>query len=233
MSQLDHSTRIIIFAKTPLPGLVKTRLIPVLGEIRAAGLAGKMLSHTLTEALAARGRNNKLSVELCVAPDVRHGFWQQLTSETGVPLTSQGEGDLGDRLRRAADRVINEGGKVIFIGTDCPGMTADLLLSAADELERKDAVICPAVDGGYALLGLGRCQSSLFMDIPWSTRTVFSLTLQRLELAGFNTKCLEVLQDIDEPDDLAILPREWLQGEWKSVSCEIRGKDSPCTPSHQ
>jgi uncharacterized protein len=188
-------TRIVVFAKAPVPGRVKTRLIPTLGEEGAAALAAEMLAQTLEEALATG-----LAVELCGEPDAAQ--WHE--ARTGLALTAQGGGDLGERLARAAERVLEES-SILLIGADCPELNRRTLLNAAASLEAHDAVIHPAHDGGYALLGLRRFDRSLFERISWSTSGVAGETIARIEALGWSLHVAETLRDVDEPEDLAQL----------------------------
>ncbi|MDQ3479449.1 MAG: TIGR04282 family arsenosugar biosynthesis glycosyltransferase [Pseudomonadota bacterium] len=192
-------TRIVIFAKAPVPGKVKTRLIPALGEIGAARLAQEMLLATTAEAIAA----GLSTPELCVAPDHTDPEWQQsLPDSDKIRLSDQGGGDLGERLMRAAKRVLLAGETVLLIGTDCPGLERDKLTAAAAELLNNDAVIHPTLDGGYALLGLRRFDASVFTDIAWSGPTVAADTISRVEALGWSLSIGETLRDIDVPADL-------------------------------
>jgi rSAM/selenodomain-associated transferase 1 len=193
-------TRIVVFAKAPVPGKVKTRLIPALGEEGAALLARRMLRDTVREAMKV----GVAEVELCVDPEPSHPDWEDVRPP--IELTSQGGGDLGDRLARAAERVLSEGQRVIFIGTDCPALDERRLREACRELESHDAVIHPTFDGGYALLGLGRFDTSIFSGIEWSTASVASTTMMRIGALGWSLHMGETLQDIDEPEDLSALP---------------------------
>ena len=184
-------TQIIIFAKAPVPGEVKTRLIPALGAKGAAALAERMLADTCHEAVAAAVG----PVELCLS-GVPRGL------PAGVALTDQGEGDLGARLWRAAERV---GPPLLLIGTDCPGLDRHRLRMAAEILGGHDALLHPAEDGGYALLGLNRLAPSLFADIAWSTDTVARDTVARVTALGWSLHVGDTLRDIDEPEDLVHL----------------------------
>lgn len=188
--------RIVIFAKAPLPGKVKTRLIPALGEEGAARLARRMLENTVLEALKVEAAE----IELCADPAPDHADWRGLLPAS--PTTAQGDGDLGVRLARAAERVISGGQRVVLIGTDCPELTARRLRKACTELERHEAVIHPAVDGGYALLGLNSFDPSVFAGIEWSTSSVAGATIARIEALGWSLHVGETLRDIDEPEDL-------------------------------
>lgn len=200
-------TRIIIFAKAPLAGFAKTRLIPALGKEGAAQLALQMLHHAMAGAVdAAIG-----PVELCVTPEITALAWLGVEVMQGVEVSAQGGGDLGARLARAARRALEQGGTVLLIGTDCVEMSAPLLREAAAALKRKDAVIYPAADGGYALLGLARFDPSLFEDVAWSTDSVASKTIGRIGQLGWTLEVGKLLHDIDKPDDLGRAPKNWLQ----------------------
>ncbi len=211
MSNAARHTRIVIVAKAPLPGQVKTRLIPALGADGAASLAAQMLRATVAEALEAARRNPGLSVELAAAPDLGHPFWRDYSvARSELMLVEQGEGDLGQRLWRAAERNVAGGQSVILIGTDCPAINADLLQQAAEALAAAPAVMAPTADGGYALLGLTRVDESLFTDMPWSTDVVAAETLARLQRLDWPVQSLAQLRDIDEPADLPFVPESWL-----------------------
>ena len=200
--------RIIVFAKAPRPGLAKTRLIPALGAAGAAALAARMLAHTLDQALA----NGVAAVELCVAPGPGDAVWQGVELPEGLALTAQGEGDLGARMARAAQRALKAGEScagVLLIGTDCPALDAACLRQAANALGETDALIAPTADGGYALLGLRRFDASVFADIAWSTPAVATTTLARMDALGWSCTRLALMHDIDEPADLVHLPPGW------------------------
>lgn len=191
-------TRIVIFAKAPLPGRTKTRLIPALGAEGAAALARTMLEDTIREALAAALG----PVELCTCPPPDHADWQEHAPDGRVQCTAQGEGDLGARMARAAERVIAAEGAILLIGTDCPELDRHRLRAAARQLESHDAVLHPAHDGGYPLIGLKRFDRSLFHDIAWGGATVAATTIQRIAGLGWSLWQGETLRDIDEPADL-------------------------------
>lgn len=196
------STRILVFAKAPEAGRVKTRLIPGLGAQGAAELAKQLLHHTLAQALAARLG----SVELCASPAPHEAAWRGAALPAEVLQSEQGEGDLGARMARAAQRALRADGAVMLIGTDCPSLDAPRLRRAAQHLARHGAVLHPAHDGGYALLGLTRFDATLFSDIAWSTTTVAATTRARFAALGWPLHEAETLHDIDEPIDLAHLP---------------------------
>ena len=193
-----RGTRIVIFAKAPVPGQAKTRLAPALGEGGAARLAHRMLLDTWRQARSVQVAD----AELCLAPDPSDNDWQGLLPLGAGPVSGQGEGDLGQRLTRAAERVIAGGERIILIGTDCPGLTTRRLTDACRELEDHEAVIHPTFDGGYALLGLSRFDPSIFSGIEWSTSSVAGVTMGRIRALGWSLHLGETLRDIDEPADL-------------------------------
>ena len=200
-------TRIIVFAKAPLAGFAKTRLIPVLGSAGAAKLARQMLHRTLNSAVAAAVG----PVELCVTPEITSPAWLGVDITQGVEISAQGDGDLGARLARATQRALEHDDSVLLIGTDCVEMSAPLLREAGIALKRKDAVIYPAADGGYALLGLTEFHPSMFSNIPWSTASVAAETIARIGQLCWSLEVGPLLHDVDEPDDLERLPANWLQ----------------------
>lgn len=199
--------RIVVFAKAPVAGFAKTRLIPALGPQGAADLARRLLLHTLHEALSSRVG----PVELCVTPSLTDAVWQNLHLPQTVCLTDQGDGDLGARMAHAAKRVIAAGESVLLIGTDCPQLDATRLAQAALALQNTEATLAPAFDGGYVLLGLTRFDSSVFSEIAWSTDSVLAVTMDRLKQLDWRVKMLPTLHDIDEPSDLKNLPQAWLK----------------------
>ena len=201
------TTRIVIFAKAPVAGLAKTRLIPAVGAEETARLARRMLLHTLQEASAAAVG----PVELCVTPHPSDPSWQGLPAPEGICWTGQATGDLGARMADAARRAAAASEPVLLIGTDCPELDAVHLRRAAELLRDSDAVLYPTFDGGYALLGLRRFDPRLFEQIPWSTAEVAHRTIERVRELGWSLAVGGMLHDIDEPADLRWLPDAWPQ----------------------
>jgi len=197
---------IIVMAKAPIAGYAKTRLIPALGAAGAAALAERLLDHAAHQALAA----GLGTVDLCCSPDFEHAAFRRLAQQPGIQLSQQADGDLGVRMARAFDRWLRSKGRALMVGTDAPGANAELLRQAAAALDRADVVLVPALDGGYALIGLNRPAPELFTDIVWSTASVMTATRRRLAASGLSHVELAPLADIDEPADLIHLPTGWL-----------------------
>ena len=189
---------LVVFAKAPQPGRVKTRLIPLLGEQRATRLHAHMIEDTVR--LAAKARFAR--VELHCAPHTRHPLFAALAQRYALRLRAQGPGDLGVRMRRACERVLRTANAVVLIGTDCPVLrVADLRAAARALLGGADAVLSPAQDGGYALLGLRCVSARLFSGIEWGSATVMQETRARLRELGWRWRELRTVWDVDRPED--------------------------------
>lgn len=207
------NARIVVMAKVPKPGRVKTRLATAIGDEAAAALASRMLDRTLeTARRAALG-----AVELCVTPDAPHPLLRRAADRPGVNLSAQGAGDLGQRMARIARRVLAGGEWPIIVGTDCPALTPHHLRLAAHQLRRHDVVFHPAADGGYVLIGLRCFDPRLFEALPWDTAAVMAASRARLRELGWAWWEGETLHDIDTAQDLSYLPREW-RGEWRNAA---------------
>ena len=193
---------VIVMAKAPVPGFAKTRLIPALGADGAAALALRLLDHAVEQALAA----NLGPVDLCCAPVHPHPGFAAQAGRAGIGLSSQIEGDLGARMTHAFGRWLLGGRPVLMIGTDAPAVDAGMLRQAAQSLTDTDAVFVPALDGGYALVGLRRPAPELFAEMLWSTASVMAVTRARLRACGLKHVELPPVADIDQPADLVHLP---------------------------
>jgi hypothetical protein len=199
---MPKGVAVAVFAKAPIAGFAKTRLIPVLGAEGAARLQARLTEHALALATSA----GIGPVTLWSAPDTTHPSFHEAERE-GVALAAQPDGDLGARML-AAFLGAPTGG-LVLIGTDCPVLTAQDLRDAARLLGNgADAVIAPTEDGGYGLVAACRPLPRLFMDMPWSTDQVAPLTRVRAREAGLRLEELRLIWDVDTPADYARLRRE-------------------------
>lgn len=188
---------IAVFARAPVAGAAKTRLIPALGAQGAARLHRQLVLQTLKTAFAA-----KLGpVTLWAAPDISHHFFRALMKH-GVACQSQSVGDLGERMQHALSSTRPM--PTLLIGSDCAPLRAAHLVAAADVLTAgHDAVFLPAEDGGYVLIGLNaEASTTLFENIPWGSSEVMQLTRLRLAQLGYSWQEPATLWDIDHPADL-------------------------------
>lgn len=198
MSSTSCDALVIVFAKAPRAGEVKTRLIPTLGAEGAAALHRQLLHRTLVTAT----HTGLGPVELHCAPDTHDAFLRDCGRRFGVALLPQLGHDLGARMCRAFNDALTRHAKVILIGTDCPVLTEQHLRDAHAALaESNDAVLIPAEDGGYALIGLTQCDARLFDSVAWGGDTVLAATRARLQTLGWRWRELETLWDIDRPED--------------------------------
>jgi rSAM/selenodomain-associated transferase 1 len=183
-------------AKAPVAGQAKTRLIPLLGATGAARLQGWLLEHAVTTAAAA----GLGPVALWCAGQPDHVDFLRCLGSGRVSLQVQPEGDIGVRMLAAAAAAKSSTG-VLIIGTDCPVLTPALLREAAAALNGHDAVVFPAEDGGYVLIGMRRPASELFAGIEWSTGRVMAQTRERLAGLGWSWAEPATLWDVDRPAD--------------------------------
>ena len=198
MTAADGGTLVIVFAKAPQPGAVKTRLIPLLGAEAAAGLHARLVERTLDIARAAALKR----VELHCAPGIEDPFFGFCAGQFGAFLKPQSGGDLGARMHNAFAQALGAHARVLLIGTDCPALTARHLGQADRALrDGADAVFAPCEDGGYALIGLTRADAKLFDGIAWGSDSVMTATRSRLRQLGWTWSELETLWDIDRPED--------------------------------
>ena len=196
--------RVQVFARAPVSGEAKTRLIPRLG---AEGAAEMQLALT-EQALAIAHEAGIGPVELWCSPDLSHPTFAA-HEDCGTALRSQGKGDIGERMHRAISSALRAGDMPVLIGSDCPSLTAQDLRDAATALERgADVALVPAEDGGYVLIAARTCSHSLFDAIDWGTSRVMEQTRGRLRELGFRWKELEQRWDIDRPEDYDRLLRE-------------------------
>jgi rSAM/selenodomain-associated transferase 1 len=196
--------RILIFAKAPVPGQVKTRLIPTLGSAGAARLALHLLECLVQRLRVAR----PAPLELWCSPDPDHPVFQRLAKASGLALHRQRGDDLGERLHAATRDALTRADRVLLIGTDAPSLDDAYCVRALAALDHADCVMGPAEDGGYVLLGLKAPAPELFERMPWGSAEVGQITRQRAERLGWVCHALPALWDLDRPADLARYRRE-------------------------
>jgi len=211
MSNRAKRWRLIVFTRYPQPGETKTRLIPALGEEGAADLQRQMTEHTVR-----RVRPLTTSAQLHAELRYEGGSEDEMREWLGPALCyrPQGAGDLGMRMRRAFQDSFAAGAeRVVVIGSDCPGLRTELLREGFASLARTDLVLGPAGDGGYYLIGLRRsCGElaipALFSGIAWGSDQVLGETLRIAAAVGLSVVLLDILDDVDRPEDLPIWERE-------------------------
>ncbi len=186
-----------VFARPPVAGKVKTRLIPDLGADKATAVYRYCLKQTL---------------DLLNSSGLDFEIW---LSEAGVdplftPLnTQQQQGiDLGARMYHALRHRLdsNPDDSVILIGTDCLDLRHSHLIAAIDALKTQDLVLLPCLDGGFAMIGCRKMEPLVFADIEWGSGQVLQQTLRNAKAMGYKTGILETVRDIDTLSDLNHYP---------------------------
>jgi len=203
--------RVAVFARRAVAGRVKTRLSPALPPALACALHASMTADTLAAVAATdaerfilwdvpapdgAGMSATVAMPIAVPSDVREG-------------TQHGDG-LGARLVTAFDALLSDAGAAVIVGTDCPDLRPRHIEAALAALAHHDLVLGPSRDGGYWLIGLSRRVPELFADIPWGTDAVFARTVERAAGANLRATRLEMLADVDTPEDLVRLVARWL-----------------------
>jgi rSAM/selenodomain-associated transferase 1 len=189
---------LLVFCKAPIAGQVKTRLRPALTSGQAADAHRRLARMTLERAF----RQPLCKVVLYCAPNAGHAFFRQCATDYPLDLADQHGSDLGERMRNAFAEALMHYRQAILIGCDCPSLTADDLRRALTVLENgSDAVVSPATDGGYVLIGVKADQPVLFNDMPWGTAGVMAETRRRAREAGLSLHELEPQWDVDTIED--------------------------------
>ena len=197
---------VAVFAKAPIPGFAKTRLIPRLGEDGAAALQGRLIDQALRTACAAATG----PVTLWCAPDADDPELRAAAARHGVERATQAGGDLGAKMLACFAAVTPER-PLVLIGTDCPALTPTDLREAAEALAAgADVVIAPAEDGGYGLIAASRPLPYLFEAMPRGTDEVAALTLWRARAQGLDLVTIRTIWDVDTPADYERLRNEGL-----------------------
>jgi rSAM/selenodomain-associated transferase 1 len=199
----DNGELFQIFLKAPEPGKVKTRLIPALGEARAAAVHLQLVQHILAVADAL-----EMATECWVAGDMGHPFVQDLSDRYRV---NQQQGiDLGERMYNALLHGLEHHNRVVLVGADAYSLTPDIIREAFLQLVHQDVVIGPAHDGGYVLVGVRRLHPALFADIDWGTESVLSEQLENISCCKLSSHLLPAGFDVDTIDDIRSFAPELL-----------------------
>ena len=204
---------IVVMAKEPEPGKVKTRLCPPLSPGQAADLYEAFFLDTVSLVSGIEHTD----VFVAYDPDTARDYFSRIVSPA-VKCIPQGRGDLGDRLSRISHQVFLRGyRKVIILASDTPHLPQDGIRSAIARLDEIDVVLGPCDDGGYYLIGLRFRAPTLFAGIPWSTSQVLDRTIQRAQEAGMTWELLLPGYDIDTWEDAERLSKD-LEGNAASDS---------------
>ena len=204
-NMIHPDAALMVFAKAPVPGEVKTRLSNMLGARGAASLYVSMVRHILSR-LSGCTLN---PIQLWCAPDCQHPFFSSCRREFSVRLSAQAQGDLGQRMHSAFQFTLKSSPYALLIGTDAPELTDSMIKDSFMALESgKDAVFIPALDGGYVLVGLRKPVKGVFAGIQWGSKNVMKETRRRLRKHHLDWLELPPCGDIDTKKDLKRIKRD-------------------------
>lgn len=199
---MSESRLLIVFAKNPEEGHVKTRLAESVGDKKALEVYRDLLDHTL-EVAGGCDCNRELWFSRYIP---EKSEWEA----AGFQLQLQQGENLGVRMKKAFQQAFkNEYQKAVIIGSDCAELTSDILEHAFRELDKCDLAVGPSEDGGYYLLGMKRFHGELFKDISWSTDKVLQQTMERAEDLDLNFSLLPELNDVDNEADWQSVKRKF------------------------
>jgi rSAM/selenodomain-associated transferase 1 len=198
-SFLYPQARILLFARAPYKGKVKTRLIPVLGDQGALDLHMRLLKRQISILAESRLCPSQLWID-------QQSLDPLVESFIGDTHLQRGD-ELGERMFYAAKQVLDQALAVIIIGSDCPELDESYLEEALQYLFKPDTdvVIGPALDGGYVLIGMKKAEWHIFSNIDWGSDKVLEQTRDRLNSLKLSCRYLDPLCDIDTEEDLARL----------------------------
>lgn len=192
------SNKLLIFTKSPILGEVKTRLQPDYTPEQSLIVHKRLMLNTLELTKNLK----EFDIELCCAPDRNTSFFLECEKNFPISLNNQEGADIGERMAFSLSVSLQTHEKVIVIGTDCPDIDEDYITQAFAALDENDAVIGPASDGGYVLLGLTKFSMDIFTDISWGSEKVFTQTKKVFENLSWSLKELGIMHDLDRPEDL-------------------------------
>lgn len=197
-----NSSCVQVFAKSPIPGKIKTRLQPALSADDCAKLSATMIRHSVRVACELEDTD----VQLWCFPNTSQPFFETLAEEFPIELIAQQGSNIGERMNFALQRGLEWHRSVQLIGSDCPFYCAEYLLEGFRILETdRQLVLGPAEDGGYLLIGCNwEIPSNIFDNITWGTDSVFRETVDKMNARGITPKLLPKMSDIDRPEDLLL-----------------------------
>lgn len=193
--------RLLVFAKPPVPGRVKTRLEAVLSPDECAALHQRLVERTLDTATGS----GLCPVQLWCAGEPDHPFFRHCRDAYGLELHSQVGGDLGRRMLHALEQSLESAAFAVLVGGDCPALTERHLEQACRDLGAHDIALVPAEDGGYVLIGARRVTPAVFAGVTWGGGRVLDATRRNLGRCGLSWREQPPLWDVDRPEDLARL----------------------------
>jgi len=193
----ENTHQLIVFARAPIVGQCKSRLIPLLNPQGSSDFYKKLLSHCFNQLENLDG----IDISLYVYPDADNHYLKKLAEINSVTLVEQQGKNLGERMFNAIHDSLQHYNKTVLIGTDCPLLDASYIKKAFSEIRPGRLVLGPATDGGYVLIGANHIEPCFFENINWGTEHVLEQSIMNIVDANYEYSLLDVLWDIDTPDD--------------------------------
>ncbi len=207
---------LLIFAKKPTPGQVKTRFLPNASPKIAASIALEMIQMTVHTAVAGWPG----PIQLMASPDTNDPALEFLAQQHNIALTGQCEGNLGMKMETAICQTLDSAPAAI-VGCDIPSVSQSILQYAYHRIHAGKNVMGPSADGGFYLIGLHQCVPGMFDAIPWGTNQVLDSVLRRLHECRINIDVmLSCLQDIDTWSDF--LWAAQFESKFQEILCKIK-----------
>lgn len=199
--QLTRKDALIIqFAKLPIPGQVKTRMLGSLSPVEACELHCDLMLWTCRTLTGA----NLADVELWVSGGSEHASIRACENLGITAVHPQQGRDLGERMFHAISDGLLRYRKLVLVGSDCPSIDEGYLADALNALDDESLVLGPAIDGGYVLIGATHIEANLFQGVSWGSGAVLAETRERIAASGRCWSELNTLPDIDRPEDLPL-----------------------------
>ena len=205
---MSNKRALVVFAKAPIPGTVKTRLCPPLSPEEATALHSSFVMDAIERTKKISGKLKAARFVAC-DPAMEHPFFKALRSHHGIKLVQQRGQNLGERMAETMQELLHRDyASVVITGCDLPTLPAGEISRAFGLLDEQDCVLGPCPDGGYYLVGLRRPCPELFSDIPWGASEVLRLTKEKATALNLKLGLTAPWSDIDTPDDLHTLINE-------------------------
>jgi rSAM/selenodomain-associated transferase 1 len=190
-------SRLLVFAKSPVLGKVKTRLISLLGEQGVLDFHVASIRLTLEQRAAMQ-----LSPVVLYIKGQMPAWLTELCQQLSIDVVQQQGADLGERMLHAATEQLSQARNVVLTGTDCLTLTMDRLTQLYQALEENDAAIIGAEDGGYVALGLTQLSAALFTQFPFGNAQVYQKTVDAMRTLDWRYAELAKTWDVDRPEDV-------------------------------
>ncbi len=203
-----NSRALVLFARDPVPGQVKTRLHPFLDTETVYNLYLRFLNDSIDKICEVGDADRFIGVY----PSNLSGFFDRLGKRPAIEVFNQEGKDLGERMERTFSRMREAGyRRTVIIGSDSPSLPVPYIRQALES--EKDLAIGPSSDGGYYLIGMGEKRVDVFDGVAWGTESVLTQTLERVRRSGAAVELLPLWYDVDRPEDLRFLKThlEWME----------------------